>query len=255
MVAVPNRTSDPPALAPTDPFAGLETVGEALERVLAEQAERNAPRERHSRLQGELAQARYEREQLDKPRGPYVRTPLDEAHRAVNNAHADINMLTTRYQHTSWRQRRTVGRDLEHARERLETAKAGLEEQHQHHVNRLDQTIDTTRTRLEQLPRPEPVGPRDRELEQSIGWFRWEVRVGNSHRATLEALTDRKVDFETVGGGRHLTPDERAVYRAVTGELDDRDFQHRQAVAARDAALARQQVRSVGRDLGPELGL
>ncbi len=252
---IAGRTSDPPDLVPSDPFAGLETVGEALERVLAEQAERNAPRERYGRLQGELAQARYEREQLDKPRGPYVRTPLDEAHRAVNNAHADVNMLTTRYQHTSWRQRRSVGRDLEHARERLETAKAGLEEQYQHHAERLDKLIDTTMDRLERHPRPEPVGPRDRELERSVGWLRWEVSVGNNDRPTVEALEERKVGFDRLSGRGHLTHGERAVYRAVAGELGDRDLQHREAVAASEAARARLQVRSVGRDVGPDLGL
>ena len=254
-VLIAGRTPDTPDLDGTDPFAGLETVGEALERVLAEQAERNAPRERFSRLQGELAQARYDREQLDKPRGLYVRTPLDEAHRAVNNAHADISMLTTRYQHTGWRQRRAVGRDLEHARERLETAKARLEEQYEHHVQRLDQTIDTVTTRLEQLPQPEPVGPRDRQLEQAVGWFRWETSVGNNDRPTLEALEEHKAVLDRVGDRRRLASGEWVVHQVVTIELDDRGLQHRQAVVARESALARLQTRSVGRDLGPDLGL
>lgn len=253
-VLVAGRTPDTPDLNGADPFRGLETVGQALKRVLAEQAERQAPRDQYDRLRSELAQYRRERELLDK-RDVYRRSPLDDAHRVLNNAHADVNMLTARYEHAPWRQRRAVGRDLERAQERLEAARAGWEEQYQHHTQRLDQSIDTTQARLEQQPRPVPVEPRDRELEQAVGWLRWEVSVGNSDRPTLEALEERKVSLESVGDTRQLTPGERAVYQDISGELDNRDVQHQQAIAAQDAALARLQARGVGRDFGPDLGL
>ncbi len=200
------RTPDTPDLDGTDPFRGLETVGEALTRVLAEHAERQAPRDQYDRLRSELAQYRHERELLDKPWNVHRRSPLDDAHRVLNNAHADVNMLAARYQNAPWRQRRAVGRDLERAQERLEAAKTGWEEQYQHHTQRLDQTIDTARDRLEQQLPPEPGGPRDHQLEKAIRWLRWEISVGNNERPTLEALEERKDDLDRLGGRRRHTP-------------------------------------------------
>lgn len=90
-------------------------------------------------------------------------------------------------------------------------------------------------------------------LEQAAGWLRWEITVGNSDRPTLEALDERKTSLEQASDMSRLTPGGRAVYQAVTMELDDRQAQYRQAIEARDAVRARERVRGVGRGL--DLGL
>jgi hypothetical protein len=175
-----------------------------------------------------------------------------------HNAGVEVSQLTNRLEHAHWRDRRHVRRLLADATQRLEQAEVAYQTAYHHEIGRLEPLIEAAKSRLEHPPRPEPVGPRDAQLDKNIGWLQWEDSVGNGERPTLEALHDRRDQLEQAATRRRpLTPGEQAVHRAIVGELDGRDVQYQTAVEAQQqAVLARQQQPArPGRDLGPDLGL
>lgn len=247
-----------PEPTPTNPFHGLETVAQALHRLEDERAARNEPREQYRALQTQLHTLRREREQLDKPWSPYEHSPLDRVRSLRHNAGVDVSQLTARLQHSLWRDRRHVRHLLSDATARLDAAEVAFRETYQHEAGRLDPLIAAATDQLEQTPRPEPVGVRDRELEETIGWFRWEISVGNGDRPTLDALHQRRDGLDRAASGRRLSWGEQAVHQAVGDELDGRGVQYQQAVDSQrrqQHALERMRMPVRVRDVGPELGL
>ena len=251
-----DRTRHEPGPHGSGPFEGLETVSQALTRLQTERAARHAPRHAYQTLQRELADLQTERARLDRPWQPYERSPLDQVDIARHNARVTVNDLTARLEHAPWRDRRHVRRLLADATSRHEQAEAVYRERYQHEVGRLQPLIAAATARLDQAHPPEPVGARDEQLAQGIGWLRWEVSIGNRDRPTLHALHQRADDLDQVVTGRPLTPNEQAIHHTIGHELDRRQGQREHVLQAQQQREVVERVRTIGRDHGgPELGL
>ena len=207
---------------------GLETVHHAYERLRAEQTVRQAPRDEYQRVRSELDGLRRERERLDKPWRPYEYGPLDQVGIARSNAKADVNQLTGRHERAGWRDRRSVGRQLDDATGRLDQAETAYQDRYRHERDWLDPLIVAGQERLGRIP-VEPHGERDRQIDKQLAWLRWEITAGNRDRPTRNAL--------------------RALAGVVT-ELDRRNVQYQRHVEAERAAAARHTI--VSRQWGPE---
>lgn len=209
--AHPERTADP--------FHGLETVAEALQRLEAERDARQAPRNHHQELRTRLHYLERERAQLDNPWNAYERSPLDAWATARHNAQADVSIYTARLQHTSLGHRRPVRRLLEQAHQRLEQAETGWQVAYKAEVERLDPLIHDARAALERAAVPEPEGPRDRELDHTIADLQWETSIGNGERPTLDGLHARWRELLNSG---ELVADTQSVLFLIGAELEDR---------------------------------
>ena len=99
------------------------------------------------------------------PWRPYEHGPLDAVYIARSSAQTDVNQLTGRLQHTLWRDRRSVPRQLDAATSRAEQADSAYQDRYRHERDRLDPLTAGVQDRLEHTPRPErPTRSRGPEL-------------------------------------------------------------------------------------------
>lgn len=224
--------TDPPASSPADddPFAGLETVADALHRLRTECETADHDREAYRAAQNEVWALRSQRAVLYGAPEDYEPSALSHAWLALTGARRNAHEVGEVVAKASWWRRRRLRRQHDAARHSERQAHDAYIAERNRQQWRLDSRITYAEQRLAGQPAPDPAGGRDNALVDAIGWLEWEVTIGNSDQPTIEALNERCRQLNDDPTGWAAV--DHATHHALTRELQLRLGQRTQARAS-----------------------